>query len=140
MHFHAHSRFSLRYGTLSVDELIDRAQAVGVTRLALTDIGTTSANWDFVRRAQEKGIEPVLGMDLRNGRERCFVALARHPEGYAALCRRNTTSPTRRTPRGCPKTSDGLAWPPCTPGLPQCPTTGGDTTSGSEFKRGTCRR
>ena len=87
MHFHAHSRFSLRYGILSVDELIDRAQAVGVTRLALTDIGVTSANWDFVRRAQEKGIQPVLGMDLRNGRERCFVALARHPEGYTALCR-----------------------------------------------------
>ena len=87
MHFHAHSRFSLRYGILSVDELIDRAQAVGVTRLALTDIGTTSANWDFVRRAKEKGIEPVLGMDIRNGRDRCFVALARHPEGYAALCR-----------------------------------------------------
>ena len=87
MHFHAHSRFSLRYGILSVDELIDRAQAVGVTRLALTDIGTTSANWDFVRRAKEKGLEPVLGMDIRNGRDRCFVALARHPEGYAALCR-----------------------------------------------------
>ena len=64
MYLNTHSRFSLRYGILSVDELIDRAQAVGVTRLALTDIGTTSANWDFVRRAKEKGVEITLPVDF----------------------------------------------------------------------------
>ena len=54
--------------------------------MALTDVGTTSANWDFVRRAERFGVR-LLGIDVRNGNVRQFVALARHAEGYEALCR-----------------------------------------------------
>jgi len=87
MYLNTHSRFSLRYGVLSVDDILSWAQAAGVTRVALTDVGTTSANWDFVRRAEEFGVAPVLGIDVRNGNARRFVALARDAAGYAALCR-----------------------------------------------------
>ena len=55
MYLNTHSRFSLRYGVLSVDDMLSWAQAAGVTRVALTDVGTTSANWDFVRRAERFG-------------------------------------------------------------------------------------
>ena len=86
MHLNTHSRFSLRYGVLSVDDILSWAQANGVTRMALTDVGTTSANWDFVRRA--------AGLGWRRARHRCpkrprkrFVALAQHADGYEALCR-----------------------------------------------------
>ena len=87
MYLNTHSRFSLRYGVLSVDDILSWAQAAGVTRMALTDVGTTSANWDFVRRAERFGVAPVLGIDVRNGNVRQFVALARHAAGYEALCR-----------------------------------------------------
>ena len=87
MYLNTHSRFSLRYGVLSVDDMLSWAQAAGVTRMALTDVGTTSANWDFVRRAERFGVTPVLGIDVRNGNARRFVALARHAAGYEALCR-----------------------------------------------------
>ena len=87
MHLNTHSRFSLRYGVLSVDDILSWAQANGVTRMALTDVGTTSANWDFVRRAAGFGVAPVLGIDVRNGHARRFVALALHAAGYEALCR-----------------------------------------------------
>ena len=87
MYLNTHSRFSLRYGVLSVDDILSWAQATGVTRMALTDVGTTSANWDFVRRAARFGVAPVLGIDVRNGNARRFVALARHAAGYEALCR-----------------------------------------------------
>ena len=87
MHLNTHSRFSLRYGILSVDDILSWAQAKGVKRMALTDVGTTSANWDFVRRAGQFGVEPVLGIDVRNGNVRQGVALARHAKGYEALCR-----------------------------------------------------
>jgi len=87
MYLNTHSRFSLRYGVLSVDDILSWAQAAGVTRMALTDVGTTSANWDFVRRAERFGVAPVLGIDVRNGNARQFVALARHAAGYEALCR-----------------------------------------------------
>ena len=56
MYLNTHSRFSLRYGVLSVDDILSWAQAAGVTRMALTDVGTTSANWDFVRRAERVGV------------------------------------------------------------------------------------
>ena len=82
----------------SVDELIDRAQA-GVTRLALTDIGTTSANWDFVRRAKERASSPCWGW-TRNGRDR-KPALARHPEGYAAVPLGVEHHLSHTYPRGC---------------------------------------
>jgi DNA polymerase-3 subunit alpha len=87
MYLNTHSQFSLRYGVLSVDDILSWAQAAGVTRVALTDVGTTSANWDFVRRAEGFGVAPVLGIDVRNGNARRFVALARDAAGYAALCR-----------------------------------------------------
>ena len=87
MHLNTHSRFSLRYGVLSADDILSWAQANGVTRMALTDVGTTSANWDFVRRAAGFGVAPVLGIDVRNGHARRFVALAQHAAGYEALCR-----------------------------------------------------
>ena len=87
MYLNTHSRFSLRYGVLSVDDILSWAQANGVTRMALTDVGTTSANWDFVRRAEGFGVAPVLGIDVRNGNVRRFVALAQHTAGYEALCR-----------------------------------------------------
>ena len=87
MHLNTHSRFSLRYGVLSVDDILSWAQANGVTRMALTDVGTTSANWDFVRRAEGFGVSPVLGIDVRNGNVRRLVALAQHTAGYKALCR-----------------------------------------------------
>ena len=87
MYLNTHSRFSLRYGVLSVDDILSWAQAADVTRMALTDVGTTSANWDFVRQAERFGVAPVLGIDVRNGNVRRFVALARHATGYEALCR-----------------------------------------------------
>lgn len=86
MYLNTHSRFSLRYGILSVDDILSWAQTAKVTHMALTDVGTTSANWDFVRRAKGFGVAPVLGIDVRNGNTRCFVALAQHAEGYQALC------------------------------------------------------
>ncbi|HAY56130.1 MAG TPA: hypothetical protein DCX49_01760, partial [Flavobacteriales bacterium] len=33
------------------------------------------------------GVAPVLGIDVRNGHARRFVALAQHAAGYEALCR-----------------------------------------------------
>ena len=87
MYLNTHSRFSLRYGVLSVDDILSWAQTAGVTRIALTDVGTTSANWDFMRRAERFGVAPVLGIDVRNGNVRRFVALARDAAGYEALCR-----------------------------------------------------
>ena len=75
----------MRYGTFSEVELLQLAKKNHVTRLALTDINNTSAGLNFVRKSAEYGIEPVLGIDFRNGVDPCFVGIAKNNEGYLEL-------------------------------------------------------
>ena len=85
MYLNCHSTFSLRYGTLSEEELLALAEHYDLDCIALTDINNTSAGLNFVRKAKEKNIKPVLGIDFRNGIEQCYVALAKNNEGYLEL-------------------------------------------------------
>ncbi|MBT8210712.1 MAG: PHP domain-containing protein, partial [Eudoraea sp.] len=85
MYLNCHTYYSLRYGTFSEVELLELARKNQVTRLALTDINNTSAGLNFVRKAQEYGVDPVLGIDFRNGVVPCFVGLARNNNGYQEL-------------------------------------------------------
>lgn len=85
MYLNCHTYYSLRYGTFSEIELLELARENHVTQLALTDINNTSAGMNFVRKAQEYGIRPLLGIDFRNGVQPCFVGIARNNKGYAEL-------------------------------------------------------
>ena len=80
-----HSHFSLRYGTLSVERLVEAAAAAGCTRLALTDINAVSEVFDFISACHKAGMAPVVGVDFRNGTERAYVGLARNSLGFAEL-------------------------------------------------------
>ena len=77
-----HSYYSLRYGTLSIRELIEFAKESDVSTLALTDINNTSAALDFVRYAKSHGIKPVIGVEFRNSGELLYTALAKNNEAY----------------------------------------------------------
>ncbi len=85
MFINCHSYFSLRYGTLSVERLVDTASRWGIETLALTDINNTSAAWDFVKRCKEAGIRPVLGIEFRRDNEFLYLGLARDIQGWKAL-------------------------------------------------------
>ena len=87
MYLNCHTYYSLRYGTFSELELLKLAREMGVRSLALTDINNTSAGLNFVRRAPEFDIRPLLGIDFRNGVEPCFVGIARNNQGYLELNR-----------------------------------------------------
>lgn len=58
---------------------------MGVKRLALTDINSTSACLDFVRLSAEYKVNPVLGIDFRNGAGPCYIGLAKDNDGYQQL-------------------------------------------------------
>ncbi|TMU54558.1 DNA polymerase III subunit alpha [Flagellimonas algicola] len=75
----------MRYGTFSELELLELAQQNHVTRLVLTDINNTSAGLNFVRKASEYGVTPLLGIDFRNGAQPCFLGIAQNNEGYLEL-------------------------------------------------------
>lgn len=85
MYLNNHSYYSLRYGTISEEELLVLAQKAGCTTLALTDINNTSGCLNFVRKSTEYDIKPILGIDFRNGVQCCYVTLARNNNGFLQL-------------------------------------------------------
>ncbi|MCX6193807.1 MAG: PHP domain-containing protein [Cytophagales bacterium] len=54
MYLNCHSYYSLRYGTLSPEQLVQEAKARGITSLALTDIHRSSGVFDFVQACQQE--------------------------------------------------------------------------------------
>lgn len=86
-----HTYYSLRYGTLSVEELLEEASKVvdrdddGWGKFALTDINTTSACLDFIRLAPKYNIHPIVGIDFRNGIQQQFIGIAQNNEGFREL-------------------------------------------------------
>jgi DNA polymerase-3 subunit alpha len=85
MLINCHSWFSLKYGTISPEKLLEELSVKGFTNVALTDINNTSASIDFVRLALEYKIKPVLGIDFRNGIQQKYIGLAKNIEGFRAL-------------------------------------------------------
>ena len=85
MLLNCHSYYSLRYGTFSIEHLLETAAEMGHKKVVLTDINNTSAAWSFVRLASKYGIEPVLGVDFRNGVHQKFVAIAKNLDGFREI-------------------------------------------------------
>lgn len=50
-------------GVATPEEYLDRAVALGMTSLAITDHGTLSGHREFYRAAKERGIKPILGIE-----------------------------------------------------------------------------
>ncbi|MEO0468792.1 MAG: PHP domain-containing protein [Bacteroidota bacterium] len=84
-YLNCHSYFSLRYGSLSPEQLVDLARSHEIEALALTDIHSTAACFPFIKACQESGIHPVVGMEFRNGDELLYVALAENLDGFQEI-------------------------------------------------------
>ncbi len=82
MYLNTHSYYSLRYGTISVKDLLDLMQSNGVKSFALTDINTSSAAIEFIRIAPSYGIRPLIGIDFRKGVEQYYIAIAKNNNGF----------------------------------------------------------
>ncbi|GAA4297365.1 DNA polymerase III subunit alpha [Nibribacter koreensis] len=80
-----HSYYSLRYGTLSPEELVAEAKKNGYTALALTDINATSGVFPFVQACVAQGIEPVVGIEFRVGNCWVYTGIAQNQEGFREL-------------------------------------------------------
>ena len=85
MFINCHSYFSLRYGTLSIEKLVETAKANGITTLALTDINNSTGIMDFVKICKENHVKPIAGIEFRNGDELLYTGLAKNNEGFREL-------------------------------------------------------
>ena len=87
MYINCHTHFSFNYGVFSPEDLVTAALARGVSRLALTDINNTSGIFDFVVFCQKAHIQPVAGIEFRNGFQLCYIGVAESPAGFEGLNR-----------------------------------------------------
>jgi DNA-directed DNA polymerase III PolC len=87
MYLNCKTWFSLRYGTIKTEELVELAEANAVRTLALTNINTTADLWDFVSYCRDKSIKPVAGTEIRNSHEFMYILLAKNNRGLLAIHR-----------------------------------------------------
>lgn len=63
VHLHCHSHYSLLDGAGNVGRLVDRAKALRMNALALTDHGNLYGALEFYRKAKDVGINPIIGYE-----------------------------------------------------------------------------
>lgn len=64
IHLHNHSEYSILDGALSIDALVEVAWKNKMPALGLTDHGNVFGAVSFFRKANERGIKPILGCEL----------------------------------------------------------------------------
>ncbi|WDF45346.1 DNA polymerase III subunit alpha [Chryseobacterium sp. KACC 21268] len=83
MFLNCHSYHSLRYGTISIEDLVRKAVDLNIRTLALTDINTVTGIYDFYKLCEENHIKPIVGVDVRVENEQYYICLARNAKGIA---------------------------------------------------------
>lgn len=87
MFLNCHSYHSLRYGTISIEDLVQQATHMKLKTLALTDINTVTGIYDFYRLCQENSIKPLIGIDIRVNNDLRYICLAKNFEGLGEVNR-----------------------------------------------------
>jgi DNA polymerase-3 subunit alpha len=95
---HTHTEYSLLDGLSRIPQLLDRAQELGQTALAITDHGAMYGVIEFYKEARRREMKPIIGMEAyvapgsrhsRDPREKNayyhLTLLARNAEGYRNL-------------------------------------------------------
>jgi error-prone DNA polymerase len=85
MLFTAHSYYSLRYGSMPVEQLVAEAKSHGLKTLVLADINNTSAITDFIRECNELGIRPIAGVSCQHEGRHLYTLIARNNEGFREI-------------------------------------------------------
>ena len=60
-HLHVHTEYSLLDGAAKISRLVDKAAALGMKSLAITDHGVMYGAVEFYRACKEAGIRPIIG-------------------------------------------------------------------------------
>ncbi len=99
-HLHVHSHYSLLDGLPKIDEILDYVKQQGMDSVALTDHGVLYGTVEFYKKAKEKGIKPIVGVEIYQAFERLhqkrpnidnkryhLILLVKNEKGYKNLVR-----------------------------------------------------
>jgi len=62
-HLHVHSTYSLLDGAIRIKDLVKRADALGMSSVAMTDHGNLFGALEFYCAAKEAGVKPIIGYE-----------------------------------------------------------------------------
>ena len=107
-HLHVHSEYSLLDSTCRIEPLVERASALGMEALAITDTGVLYGVIPFYKACLSKGVHPVIGLEVpikneaeQHGRRMqaaplSLILLAENEQGYRNLVKISTLIQTDR--------------------------------------------
>ena len=87
MYLNCKTWFSFKYGTYGTEELVTKAAELGIKQIALTNINNTCDAWDFVEHCLNNQVKPVIGTEIRNESELCYILLAKNNNGLGEINR-----------------------------------------------------
>lgn len=85
MLINCHTYYSLKYGTVSIEEMYAELKKGGHKAFALTDINNTSACVYTLKYSKLYGINATVGVDFRNGTEQQYVCIAKSLFGFKEI-------------------------------------------------------
>jgi error-prone DNA polymerase len=85
MYLNCHTYYSLRYGTLSVEQLVQKAAAAGADAIALTDINNSTGIPEFAGECIKNNIRPIAGIEFRKDHQLQYIGIARNNNGLREL-------------------------------------------------------
>ncbi len=85
MHLTFNSYYSLRYGTIPVDDIPALALKAGADAVLLTDINNSSGVPDFVKACIKEGIKPIVGMEFHRDNKLLYTGIAENNAGFKEL-------------------------------------------------------
>ena len=80
-----HTYYSLKYGTLSPEQMAAAAANCGIRAMALTDINNTSCSYQFVEACKKNHIKPILGLEYRRDQQYLYTGIAKNRKGWREL-------------------------------------------------------
>jgi DNA-directed DNA polymerase III PolC len=107
IHLTAHSSFSLQEGLLTPADLVQAAQANGMSALGLTDHNILTGAIEFVSACKTANLQPIIGLEIHLNDGPVHL-LATNLDGWSNLCRLSSLLALRADP-DAPCSQDMLA-------------------------------
>src|SRR3954471_2178193 len=63
VHLHVHTHYSLLDGACKINRLVERAKALGMGAVAITDHGCMVGVIEFYNECKKQGVKPIVGME-----------------------------------------------------------------------------